>query len=457
MRGTEIFFGEEIISKGGINLRREKLFGKALLCLSFLMVLAAVSVLPSLAVSDIPDMSSAKAVYLYNVEQNKVMAQKDADMQVYPASTVKIMTGIVAIENLSGRLSETITVTEKMLTGVVGNNIKLKVGEKVTVLDMLYGTLCGGANDCASVLAHTVSGGIEPFVELMNQKAALLGALDTHYTNVSGMHDSAMVTTAYDTFLIAKAALETPLLVEITSESRYQMPKTNLSEDRNVYNKNYLISRYSETKYYNRYAKGLNSGFTSQGGYCLATCTEKNSQTYICVVMGADEKDDNIFSYSIANDLIDWAYSSYGYLEVLSSDRLVCEVAVDLSEDVDYVTLRPANSLTLFLPLDIDVEKDLVYSHKVTSPKIEAPVSEGQVAGFITVEYDGEVLGSVDLIAMNSVERSEFLYALKRIRDFTTTRGFIATVITFVILLVVYVFGMAIYRSRPANRRRRRR
>ena len=92
-------------------MRRAKLFENTLLYLLFLIVLAAVMVLPSLAVSDIPDMSSAKAVYLYNVEQNKVMAQKNADISVYPASTVKIMTGIVAIENLSGRLSETITVT----------------------------------------------------------------------------------------------------------------------------------------------------------------------------------------------------------------------------------------------------------------------------------------------------------------------------------------------------------
>lgn len=430
---------------------------RILLSLACVTLLAALAVISSLAVPPIPDMNGAKSVYLYNVEQKTVMAEKDATLPVYPTSTTKIMTGLVALESLSGRLAEKVTVTEEMVKGVTGNNIKLKAGEKVTIADMLYSTLCGGANDAASVLAFTVAGSIENFTALMNKKAEELGALDTHYTNVTGLHDPAMVTTAYDTFLIAKAASENPLFIQITSESRYQMPETNLSDARNVYNKNFLISRYSETKYYNRYAKGLNSGSTSQGGYCLATCTEKDGQTYICVVMGAEERGEDVLSYTIANSLIDWAYSSYGYINVLSDDRLVCEVSVDLSDDVDYVTLRPADSLTVFLPLDVDVEKDLIYKHKVTSPKLEAPVEEGQVAGFITVYLDDEPLGSVDLITMNKVERSEFLYALKRIRDFTNSRPFIITAVTFAVLFVVYIFGTAFYRTKPGRHRRRRR
>ena len=426
----------------------------ALICIA---VFSALFLLSALAIPPLPDISGAKSVYLYNVEQKTVMAEKDATLPVYPTSTTKIMTGLVAIDALSGRLTEKVTVTENMLKGVSGNNIKLKAGEKVSVADMLYATLCGGANDAAAVLAFTVAGSIENFTALMNKKAEELGALDTHYTNVSGMHDPAMLTTAYDTFLIAKAASENSLFVQITSESRYQMPETNMSDARNVYNKNFMISRYSETKYYNRYAKGLNSGSTSQGGYCLATCTEKDGQTYICVVMGAEERGENVLSYTIANSLIDWAYSSYGYVNVLTDDRLVCEVGVELSEDVDYVTLRPATSLTVFLPLEVDPEKDLVYKHKVLAPKLEAPVEEGQVAGFITVYLDDEPLGSVDLITMNKVERSEFLFAMKRIRDFTTSRPFVITVVTFAVLFIVYIFGTAFYRTKPGHGRRRRR
>ncbi len=422
----------------------------ALLCM---IISTAVFSLPSFAVAPLPSLDDTKAVYFYNVNQKTAMAEKDATAPVYPASTVKIMTGLVAVEALAGRLSENVTITEEMLKGVTGNNIKLKAGEKVTVLDLLYGLLVGGANDAASALAFTVAGSIQGYTELMNARAAQLGALDTNYTNVSGMHDPAMLTTAYDTFLIAKAASENSIFTEISSESRYQMPKTNISSERNIYNKNYLISRYTETKYYNKYVKGLNSGSTTQGGYCLATCAEKDGQTYICVVLGAKEIDGNICSYTIANSLIDWAFSSYGYVEVISDDMLVCEVKVELSEDIDHVTLRPASSLTVFLPLDIDKEKDLVYSHKIASPSLTAPVEEGQVAGFISVELDGEILGSVDLVTMSKVERSEFLYSLQRIRDFTTSRPFVITAIIFVILVVAYIFGTAFFGTNQKPRR----
>ena len=428
-------------------------FCKKVIALLCIMIFSAVYLLPTFAVSPIPILDDAKAVYFYNVEQKTVMAEKDADLPVYPASTVKIMTGLVAIEALSSRLSENIKITEEMLKGVTGNNIKLKAGEVVTALDLLYGLLVGGANDAASALAFTVAGSIENYTALMNAKAIQLGALDTNYTNVSGMHDPAMTTTAYDTFLIAKAASENSIFTEISSESRYQMPKTNLSSERNIYNKNYLISRYTETKYYNKYVKGLNSGSTTQGGYCLATCAQKEGQTYICVVLGATEKDGDICSYTIANSLINWAFSSYGYVEVISKDMLVCEVKVDLSEDIDHVTLRPASSLTVFLPLDIDKEKDLVYSHKIAAPSLTAPVEEGQIAGFISVELDGEVLGSVDLVTMNKVDRSEFLYGLQRIRNFTTSRPFVITVIIFIVLFVAYILSNAFFGTSKKQRR----
>ncbi len=421
------------------------------------MILTAVFSLPSFAVDPVPDMSGAASVYLYNIEQKKAMAEKDPAKQVYPASTVKLMTGLIATEMLSQRLGESVTITDEMLKGVTGNNMKLKVGEKVKIADLLYGALLGGANDACTALAVICSGSTSDFIALMNKRAEELGALDTYYTNVTGMHNDAMVTTAYDTFLIAKATSESSLFLSITSESRYQMDKTNLSEARNIYSKNYLISRYSETKYFNKYAKGLNSGSTTQGGYCLAAYTENEGQSYICVVLGAEVVGDEIGSYNIANSLLNWAYGSYGYVEVLSDDRLICEVAVELSEDIDHVTLRPAEALTVFLPLDIDLESALTYNHKINSPSLEAPVSEGQVAGFISVELDGEILGSVDLVTMNSVERSEFLYSLKKIRNFTTSRPFVITVICFLVLFLIYILATALGKNDRNARRRYRR
>lgn len=444
----------------GIKLKER--LKRAVAVLFFIVIFSAESVLPTFAVggnanaeAKPPDMTGVGAVYLYNLEEKLVMAEKNSKEQIYPASTVKIMTGLVAIEALAGRYDGSVTVTEDMLKGVTGNNIKLKAGETVSYTDLLYALLCGSANDAAAVLAFAVSGSVADFVRLMNAKAAMLGALETNYTNVSGMHDDKMVTTAYDTFLIAKAAAENGLFVEMTTESKYVMPETNMSAERNIYNKNSLVSRYTETKYYSKYAKGLNAGYTTQGGYCLATIAESDGETYICVVMNGEEINGDICSYTVANDLIDYVFSSYGYVEVLSPDRLVCEVGVTLSDAVDYVTLRPKEAIKVFLPLSVNPEKDLVYSHKVTEAEIEAPVAEGQTAGFITVEYKGEVIGSTELVTMNSVDRSEFLYVMKRIRDFTGSRVFIVSAVSFVILLVVYIIGTAIYRGTGGRRHAR--
>lgn len=402
-----------------------------------------------------PVIEHAKGVYLYNLENEQLILAHNETAQVYPASTVKIMTGLVAIEALSERLSERVTITSEMLKGVTGNNIALKAGETVTVQDMLYAALCGGYNDACAVLAHLVGGSIAGFVKLMNERAAALGAASTNYTNPSGMHHADMVTTTADTARIALAAAHMPLYMEITSAAKYVMPATNVSGERNIYNRNYLIARNKEIIYYYAPARGLNSGSTTEGGYCLATTAEQNGLTYLCVVMSGEEVEGKITSYTLAKSLLNWAFASYGYVTVLGTDRMVCEVPVTLSEKVDYVTLMPEASLTHYLPTDLDLETELTYSYKVTSASLAAPVEEGQVAGFITVSYGDELLGTVNLITKNEVERSEFLYLLSRIEEFTQSRFFVATVIAAVVLTVVYIIGTAMYRYHRAQRQQR--
>lgn len=439
-------------------MTKTKKAGKiAVLTVLSVLVFCSFFALTASALTEMPSLDGAASVYLYNLTQGKVIAQKEAEKVLYPASTVKLMTGLVAAEHLSDRLDEQITVTEEMLKGVTGNNLKIAAGEVVTVRDMFYGLLCGSNNDCAAILAHVAAGGIPEFVALMNQKAAELGTVTTNYTNVSGMHSDNMVTTAYDTFLVASAAYDVPLIMEAVTTNKYEMPATNLAKARSVYNKNYLISRYIDTTYYNSLAKGMNAGYTSQGGYCLVTSAEYNNQTYICVVMGAEEAEKRIRSYEIASDLIDWAFSAYSEIKVLDSNSYLGEISVTLAQDIDHVTVRPQGSLTAFLPSDIDISKDIEIIPRLSSSELEAPVLEGQVVGFITVKYGDEILGSVELVTTDKVERSEFLYTLQKLKAFTTQRWFIASVIALAILTTVYVFVVASVRGKSGRRRRRRR
>ncbi|MBR7184348.1 MAG: D-alanyl-D-alanine carboxypeptidase [Clostridia bacterium] len=420
----------------------------ACLCLLAMLPVAASAAEP-------PDTTHAKGVYLYNLENEEVILAQNEHTVIYPASTTKIMTGLVAVEALAGRLDERVTVTAEMLKGVTGNNIALKAGETVTVRDMLYAALCGGYNDACAVLAHLVGGSTVGFVKLMNDRAAALGADSTHYTNPSGMHHADMITTTADTAKIALAATHLPLYMEITSAAKYTMPATNISYERNIYNRNYLIARNKEVIYYYAAARGLNSGSTTEGGYCLATTAEQNGLTYLCIVMGGEEVEGKITSYTIARSLLDWVFDAYGYVTVLDTGRMVCEVPVTLSEKVDYVTLHPETAMQHYLPTDLDLETALTYSYKITSASLTAPVEEGQVAGFITVSYGDELLGTVNLITKNAVERSDFLYLMSRIQAFSRSRFFVATVIAAVVLTVIYIFGTAIYRYRRAQRQQR--
>lgn len=398
-----------------------------------------------------------KGAYLYNLENDFTVLAYAAEDTVYPTATVKIMSGILAIEHLSTRMDENVTVTPEMLDGVGGNNIKLKSGEIISVENLLYAMLVGGANDAAHVLAHVIAGSVEGFVAMMNERAAELGAVGTHYTNPSGIHDSEMYTTVTDTAKIALHAYSLPRFMEITSTTKHVIPETNMSEYRNVYNRNYLISTSSVMKYFYADASGMNAGSTSQGGYCLVTTAHRDGLTYLAVVMGADtdEEKDVIYSYTECKKLLDYAFASYGNIELVGEGEMICEIPVTLSGTTDYVTLVTKESMSMYLPLSTDLETEIKRSYKTSFDSLEAPVSAGDVAGVMTVMYNDEIVGNIELVTTVAVARSEFLYTLEQIKEFGASRFFISTVIAAAVLTVIYVIGKAVYLHRKKTRRMR--
>ena len=428
-----------------------------LLCVYFATPVAAVPRAAVTAENIGIDTQHIKSAYLYNIENDFIICSYNADDAVYPTSTAKIMTGILAIEALSGRLKEKVTVTAEMLEGVGGNNIKLVAGEEISIESLLYAMLAGGANDAAQVLAILVAGTVDEFVAKMNRRAADLGAENTHYTNPSGVHNSEMYTTARDTVTIALEAYKLPLFMTITSTSKYVIDETNKSEFRSFYNKNFMVSSSGALKYYYKNAAGMNSGATSQGGYCLVTTAQREGLTYLAVVMGADvdEEKDKIYSYTEAATLLDYAFESYGNIKLIDSGSVICEIPVELSGTADYVTLVTADSMYMYLPTDTDLETEIKFSRKTSFDSLTAPVAEGAVAGVLTVMYHDEIIGNIDLVTTVAIARSEFLYTLEQIEDFATGRFFITFIISTVLLTVLYIFGKAIYLHRKTKHRGR--
>lgn len=401
----------------------------------------------------LPDLSGIENVYVYNMENDKELYSKSADTRVSPASAAKMMTGVIAIEHYKDRFGEIITVSKDALGGFKGRNINLKDGEVVTVENLLYATICGGANDAANVLAYSIAGSHSAFVDMMNQKANELGMNNTYYANANGYTDSSMYTTAKDTAVLARYAFLVKEYMDICATERYVFPSTNISKTRYVFNSNYLIATNVENKYKNKEFQGMNAGSTVEGGYVLVTAASRDGKTNFFVLMGGGSDEENIYTYQAIDGLSKWAYESFDYIKVIDSGEMICEIDVSLSSTVDYVVLSPETSVELFLPTSIDVEKDIKRTVKLFDESLEAPVEAGYVAGVMTLEYEGKVIAEVDLITKNNVNRNGFLYVLARIKALTRSSKF-KTTILLLVAVVVFYFVTVIYRKTRSNRYR---
>jgi D-alanyl-D-alanine carboxypeptidase len=230
-----------------------------------------------------PELVSDSAIVI-DADTGDILYEKDAYSTRYPASITKIMTGLLALEN--GDLTSTVTFSENAIWGIErdSTHIALDVGEELTLEQALYATLVVSANEAAMGVAEHIAGSIESFADMMNEKAAELGCVNTHFVNPNGLHDDDHYTCAYDMALIARAAIQIDKFREITSTTYYEIPPTNLqTESRYLYQNNKLIMEGSA--YYYEPCIGGKTGFTDQALGTLVTWAEQDGRTLICVVM----------------------------------------------------------------------------------------------------------------------------------------------------------------------------
>lgn len=395
-----------------------------------------------------PDTPHASAAYVCHLGSGTVMLAKNVDSVRFPASTVKIMSGLIACRLAEGQLERQITVTAQMLEDVGGRTLKLKSGELVTVQDMLYAAFCGGYNDAVNVLAYALCGSTQAFVEQMNREAATLGAEQTVYTNPTGLHDDAMVTTAADTAKIATEAAKNPLFMQITSAVKYKMPATNLSIERMIHNRNSL-TQYGN--YFNASCKGMNAGETDEGGLCCVTIAERDQEQYLCLVMGAE--DDMIpskndpekleyvdYSYQHINELADWACDSFTTRQVLEAGQTTIKIPVENTGVFGLeIDVCAKESLSVFLPREATDDQLDVRCH-LNQTYVDAPVKSGQVVGVITVRYKGTILGSVDAVILEEHARNPIMNGIALLSDYVSSRAFAASAVCAVLLIAGYFF-----------------
>lgn len=375
---------------------------------------------------------------VYNTENGVFIYEKAADERIAPASTAKIMTGILALEFFAGDLDHEITVIYSAIRGLEGSTtMNLKVGEVVTVRHLLYGLLVGGANDAAQVLAFEIAQASAMFAVKMTERAKSLGATDTLYKNPTGLDDITAYTTARDVALISAYAYSMPEFMKICETKKYEMPATNKSDARTIWTRNHLISNHNQVKYMYPKALGMSAGQTELGGHCIVSCA-KSSFNYICVAMGGTKNSvGDITAYYDVRNLLEWALDAYEMKKVLDRGTILWEIPVSLCDEYSSVTLAPACAVYAYLPKDADLSGiELRPNFEKTS--IEAPVEKDTAVGTVTVVIDGKEIGSTQLVTKYSVRKSERLAAKAYMKALLGSPFFVIAFLSLVLFAVIF-------------------
>lgn len=297
----------------------------------------------------------AETAVLMDADTGQVLYGKQQHKRMYPASLTKIMTCLLAMEN--GRYSDIVTVTEEgsSLPVVGTTHIALTEGEQLTLEQLTYATMVRSANDAANSVALHLSGSMPMFAKIMNERAAQLGAVDSHFVNASGLPDDNHYTTAYDLAVITRAAMQYPEFVKFAGTQKYVIPPTNKNkESRELVHGNYMFT-LNDT-YDGAYAG--KTGWTEEAGQTLMTIAERNGVTLICVVMKSAGVTDAQFKDSTA--LFDYGFDNFRRV-VIPEDRFPTQQIEYTLEGgaVQYARLYPAQEkMQVLLPSGVE-ESDL--------------------------------------------------------------------------------------------------
>ena len=399
----------------------------------------------------------SKAALLVDANTGAVVYALNEHQELYPASTTKIMTALLVLEAVDeGKLSmgdELTASRAAMTTGLSedGSTANIKEGEIMTVEEYLTCMLVVSANEACNVLAEAVSGSVEAFVDAMNAKAEELGCENTHFVNTSGLHDSQHYTSAWDLYLITAEAMKYDAFMRICDTATATIPATNLSEARTLHTSNYLIGAWWSRGYLYDDAHGIKTGSTSQAGHCLVSSATRGSLSFISVVLGADRvtlDDGEIRTYSFYDTrlLFDWAFDNFSYQTVLTSDELIRDVGVALSK-TDRVSVHPAEDVELLLPNGTD-PADLERALDLQDP-VDAPISQGQSLGTMTLSLDGRELATVELLAMADVEADGLLVFWRNVKDFfSQTAVRVVLIVLGVLILALVLWKLTLGRRR---------
>lgn len=373
-----------------------------------------------------------KAAYVAEPITGKVIYEKNAHDKMYPASTTKILTALLALEKCD--MAEKATVSQRAIDLVPEgySDARLRVGEEIAISDLLYALLIPSANEAANVIAEHISGSVEEFAELSNNRAKELGCEILHFTNPNGIHDDDHYCCAYDLYLIAKECRKYDLFNEIVKTKKFTLPATNLypTADRTFTNTNELLL----SGIYNyQYCTGIKTGHTTPAGNCLVASSSNNGLDLISVVLGGGTNARGLNErFYDTKQLFEYTYDNYSIKEIVEDNLVVAKLNVGkATKETSELDAIVDSSISTIVPNNLDIENiEISISLK---DNIEAPIEQNQVLGTMTFDADGLVY-TTNIIASHPVEKLPYM-----LYNAIVASG---------ILLSIFIFTILIRKSR---------
>ena len=435
----------------------KKIFAAALA----VVLLAPALATPAAAMSGYdPDFEvTAEAAYIVNLDTNLVVYEKNSETPLVAGSLTKLMTMILLLKNYQDQL-DTITVTAPgyiydYLYGKGASSADIRRGETHTLRTLLYAMEVQSGNEAAYIVADYMGGGsIDNFVAMMNAEAEAIGCTGTTFTDPCGL-DEGNITTARDSYLLLRAAMEYDAFVEAAGVYTWQVPQSSAHDaPYTIISTNRVISSASEL--YRSYTQGGKTGSLSSGWQNFASWHTQDGETYISVLLHSSDEIGTTPAEIETGQLMDWVFATFGVGAALDTTQPISELPVRYATEAESVMLYPVDNMMTLLPREGGAA---VTEQTFNLPEsLAAPVTQGEVVGSVTISIEGEEVGTVDLIAGSNVSRNQVLYTLSRVGEFFSSTYFkvvvILTMVTVAIYAFVWVAAMLIALNEEGKRKR---
>lgn len=350
---------------------------------------------------------NSKHAILYNLNEDKIIFEKNSNEITSIASLTKIMTTIVAIENIEN-LDAKVTITEKDFNGLYDASLAgFEVGDEVTYRDLLYGTMLPSGAEASQALANNISGSVNVFAGLMNEKAKELGMKNTHFINTSGLDINNHYSTVYDIALLLKYCLNNKTFKTIFESTSYKTSNGELTL--------YSTFRYTAIKYNYKsdYILGAKTGYTDDAGKCLASIAydQNNDILYLLVTTGANTSTDDAYHIKDATNIYTYYFENYGYVNLMDENELLVSIKTKYSKN-KYLNFYAKEDVSFYTKKDeFDKNKIKIIYDGVNI--IDQSIKKGEKLGTVGIYYDDEYINSLDIILNNEYKFSIIYFLLQ--------------------------------------------